>query len=65
MGETRFDWRPFDTLAVPGGEWCHHVNESETEPAILFVASDRPALTALGHFKKWGRDGTGDTVRLV
>ena len=65
VGETRFDWRPFDTLAVPGGEWCHHVNESETEPAILFVASDRPALTALGHFKKWGRDSTGDTVRLV
>ena len=65
VGETRFDWRPFDTLAVPGGEWCHHVNESETEPAILFLASDRPALTALGHFKKWGRDGTGDTVRLV
>ena len=65
VGETRFDWRPFDTLAVPGGQWCHHVNDSETEPAILFVASDKPALAALGHFRKWGRDDSGDTLRLV
>ena len=65
VGESRFDWGPFDTLAVPGGEWCHHVNGSETEPAILFVASDRPALAALGHYRKWGRDAAGDTVRLV
>ena len=65
VGETRFDWRPFDTLALPGGTWVRHVNESETEAAILFVASDRPALAALGHFRKWGRDSAGDTVRLV
>ena len=65
VDETRFDWRPFDTLAVPGGAWCRHVNDSETESAILFVASDKPALAALGHFRKWGRDGTGDTVRLA
>ena len=65
VGDTRFDWRPFDTLALPGGTWCRHVNDSETEPAILFVASDRPALTALGLYRKWGRDGDGDTVRLA
>ena len=22
----RFDWNRFDTLAVPGGAWCEHVN---------------------------------------
>ena len=22
----RFDWKQFDTLAVPGGAWCEHVN---------------------------------------
>ena len=65
VGETRFDWRPFDTLAVPGGAWCRHVNDSASEPAILFVASDRPTLEKLGLFGKWGRDGSGDTVRLV
>ena len=65
VDETRFDWRPFDTLAVPGGAWCRHVNDSASEPAILFVASDRPTLEKLGLFGKWGRDGSGDTVRLV
>ena len=65
VGDARFDWRPFDTLALPGGTWCRHVNDSETEPAILFVASDRPALGALGLYRKWGRDDAGDTVRLA
>ena len=60
----RFDWEPFDTLAVPGGSWCEHVNGSETESAILFVASDEPALKAFGFYKKWGRTPGGDTVRL-
>src|SRR5438067_3605786 len=50
----RLDWARFDTLAVPGGTWCEHVNGSEREPAILFVASDEPALRALGFHKKWG-----------
>ncbi len=48
----RFDWTEFDTLAVPGGSWCEHVNGSETEPAILFVASDEPALKAFGLFRQ-------------
>ena len=61
----RFDWAPFDTLAVPGGAWCEHANGSETAPAVLFVASDRPTLGALGLFKKWGRDDAGAVVRLA
>ena len=28
----RFDWKQFDTLAVPGGAWCEHVNGSDTRP---------------------------------
>ena len=42
----RFDWTQFDTLAVPGGAWYEHVNASDKEPAVLFVASDEPALQA-------------------
>jgi gentisate 1,2-dioxygenase len=61
----RFDWEPFDTLAVPGGAFCEHVNGSASEPAILFVASDEPALKAFGLLKRWGRDAAGDLVRLV
>ena len=61
----RFDWTEFDTLAAPGGSWCEHVNGSETEPAILFVASDEPAQKAFGLFRKWGRDANGDVVRMI
>lgn len=61
----RFDWNEFDTLAVPGGSWCEHVNGSETEPAILFVASDEPALKAFGLFRRWGRDASGDVVTMT
>jgi gentisate 1,2-dioxygenase len=63
IGGERLDWQRFDTVAVPGGEWCEHVNGSEREPAILFVASDEPALKALGFHKKWGRTAAGDVVR--
>ena len=29
-----FDWKKFDTLAVPGGSWFEHVNDSSTRPAV-------------------------------
>lgn len=61
----RFDWARFDTLAVPGGSWCEHVNGSDSEPAILFVASDEPALKALSLYRKHGRLESGEVVRLV
>ncbi|MGQ9367997.1 cupin domain-containing protein [Azospirillum sp. ST 5-10] len=61
----RFDWNEFDTLAIPGGSWCEHVNGSDSEPAILFVASDEPAQKAFSLYRKWGRTADGDTVRLV
>jgi gentisate 1,2-dioxygenase len=61
----RLEWEPFDTLAVPGGTWCEHVNASETEPAILFVASDEPTLKALAFYQKHGRKPSGEIVRLA
>jgi gentisate 1,2-dioxygenase len=61
----RFDWEKFDTLAVPGGCWAEYVNGSETDPAILFVASDEPAQKAFGLLQRWGRDEAGDLVRLA
>lgn len=61
----RFDWSQYDTLAVPGGSWCEHVNGSDTEPAILFVASDEPTLKALGFYRKFGKLSSGETVRLL
>ncbi len=64
VGGKRFDWQQFDTLAVPGGEWYEHVNESK-DPVVFFVASDEPALRAFGLHKKWGRTATGDIEALL
>jgi gentisate 1,2-dioxygenase len=61
----RYDWAPFDTLAVPGGCWCEHVNGSDRDPAVLFVASDEPTLKALALYQKHGRSETGEVVRLA
>ena len=61
----KLEWGKFDTLAVPGNSWCEHVNASDTEPAILFVASDEPTLKALGFYRKYGRQASGEVVRLV
>jgi len=60
----RHDWRRFDTLAVPGGSWVEHVNETSSA-IVLFVASDEPALRRLGFYKRWGRTADGETVRLA
>ena len=61
----RFDWQAFDNLAVPGGSWFEHVNGDDKRSAVLFVASDEPALKCFHLFKKWGRDAAGDVVKLV
>ncbi len=60
----RFDWKEFDTLAVPGGAWCQHVNNSDKDPVFLFVASDEPTLKKLDLFKKWGRNKNDAVVGL-
>ncbi len=64
VGEARLDWEPFDTFAVPGGHWCEHVNASDHQPALLFVASDEPTLKALSLYQKHGKTESGDVMRL-
>jgi gentisate 1,2-dioxygenase len=61
----RFDWKQFDTLAVPGGAWCQHVNTSDKDPLYLFVASDEPTLKKLDLYKKWGRKENDAVEQLV
>ncbi len=62
--DQRLDWEPFDTVVVPGGSWCQHVNDSDSEPAVLFLASDEPTLKALAFYQKTGKTKEGDIVRL-
>lgn len=64
VDDQTFDLAPFDTLAVPGGSWAEYVNHSKTEPAILFIASDEPALQAFGLLQRWGRTASGEVIRL-
>jgi gentisate 1,2-dioxygenase len=64
IGDLRVEWEPFDTFVIPGGTWCEHVNLSDKDPAILFVASDEPTLKALAFYQKHGKNDNGDIVRL-
>jgi gentisate 1,2-dioxygenase len=61
----RYDWNAFDTLAVPGGSWFEHANDSDREPLYLFVASDEPTLKKLDLYKKWGRNAQGDVTKIM
>jgi gentisate 1,2-dioxygenase len=60
----RYDWKEFDTLAIPGGSWFEHHNGSAKEPLFLFVASDEPTLKKLDLYKKWGKDAAGVAGRI-
>jgi gentisate 1,2-dioxygenase len=60
----RYDWKEFDTLAVPGGSWFEHKNDSGKDPLYLFVASDEPTLKKLALYKKWGRSTSGEVSRI-
>ncbi len=61
----RYDWKEFDTLAIPGGAWYEHKNDSDKEPLFLFVASDEPTHKKLALYKKWGRSATGEVSRIL
>jgi len=61
----RYDWNEYDTLAIPGGSWFEHKNDSEKEPLFLFVASDEPTLKKLDLYKKWGRAASGEVARIL
>lgn len=60
-----FNWGPNDTLAVPGGNWAEFLNTSATQSAILFIASDEPALNTFGLLQRWGKTASGDVIRLA
>jgi gentisate 1,2-dioxygenase len=60
IGGRRFDWEPFDTFCVPGGEWVEHANGSGSQDAILFVSSDEPVLKTLRFYMRHGRTPEGD-----
>ena len=60
----KFDWGQFDTLAIPGGSWFEHKNDSSKDPLFLFVASDEPTLKKLAFYKKWGKSASGEVSQI-
>ncbi|MEE2997341.1 MAG: cupin domain-containing protein [Pseudomonadota bacterium] len=64
VGGRRFDWEPFDAIALPGGEWYQHFNACDKEDASLFVASDEPTLKTLGFYRRQGKTADGEIVTL-
>jgi gentisate 1,2-dioxygenase len=60
----KFDWSQFDTLAIPGGSWFEHQNDSSKDPLYLFVASDEPTLKKLALYKKWGKSASGEVSQI-
>ena len=64
VGDSQFDWEPFDTFCVPGGTWVEHVNETPGGDAILFVSSDEPVLKAMKLYTRHGKNESGETVLL-
>jgi gentisate 1,2-dioxygenase len=63
VGGKTFQWNQFDTFCIPGSEWYEHTNTGKAD-AIWMIATDEPALTALGLQLKHGRAPNGDIVRL-
>ncbi|PPR10157.1 MAG: Gentisate 1,2-dioxygenase [Alphaproteobacteria bacterium MarineAlpha11_Bin1] len=64
VGGQRFDWQPFDAIALPGGEWYQHFNGADGEDASLFVASDEPTLKKLGFYRRKGKTIDGEIINL-
>lgn len=51
IDNTRYQWESGDSLSVPLWRFHHHESLS-TEPAVLFVMSNKPALSALGYYRE-------------
>ena len=45
-------WEEGDFMVVPNWSWHRHRNSSDTEPAILFSATDHPLLEMLGLYRE-------------
>ncbi len=55
----RYDWGEGDYFALPHRVWHEHVNESPSEPAVLFSLTDEPAFEALALLRKEPLDRDG------
>jgi gentisate 1,2-dioxygenase len=55
VGASTMEWREHDCFLLPPWQWHAHRNTSNSDRAILFTVSDRPALEALGLYYEDGK----------
>jgi gentisate 1,2-dioxygenase len=48
----RFEWEQGDIFVIPSWAYHEHINESNSERAILFSIQDTPVLVALGKYRE-------------
>ena len=53
IDNVRYEWESGDSFTVPLWQFHHHENR-QSQPAILFVLSNSPALKALGYYREEG-----------
>lgn len=59
IGGVRFDWEQGDFFVIPSWTYHEHINESQSERAILFSIHDTPVLTALGKYREEALSANG------
>jgi gentisate 1,2-dioxygenase/1-hydroxy-2-naphthoate dioxygenase len=52
VGDEELEWSVGDSFVVPNWMWHSHANRSGDTPAVLFSATDAPALEALGMYRE-------------
>lgn len=51
IDDVRYEWESGDFFVIPPWRLHHHENKSDEE-AILFTATDKPAMRALGYYRE-------------
>lgn len=50
IDEKRYEWGPHDSLHIQKGAWYQHFNDSDEEPAHIFVGKPTPIIEHLSPF---------------
>lgn len=52
VGDRELAWSRHDAIAIPNWSWQRHLNRSKEAPALLFVMTDTPILSAFGFYRE-------------
>ena len=64
INNEKYDWGENDVFCIPSVHWHEHANGSTKTDAVLYSASDSPALEKLGLRWEERKTTSGEIVRL-